>query len=236
MFNLSLLGCVGKDDDADKIIFAVSADYPPFEYKVGNEFEGFDIDVAKQIALKLNKEVEFHDMSFASIFAAVESGRVDAGISTVTITEKREQNFDFSVPYYSEVLSILYSHRNPIMKAEHLSGKTVSCLLGSTMEIWARENLSNSNIITTDNNNQSVQFLSSGRVDAVIIDSVLCGDFSRHSNLLMCSKIGNTDSAYAILLKKGSKLKSEIDSILHNLENEGILNDLKIKHRLVSGN
>ena len=72
--------------------------YPFFEYKVKGELVGFDIELGKMIAQELGKKAEFQDLQFSSILAAVQSGMVDAAISTISITEERQKTFDFSIP------------------------------------------------------------------------------------------------------------------------------------------
>lgn len=85
--------CYAKipNNDTQYIHFAVAAEYPPFEYNDHGELKGFDIDLARLIAKKLNKEALFDTMQFSSILPAISTGQVDAAISTLTITEQRKR-------------------------------------------------------------------------------------------------------------------------------------------------
>ena len=76
--------------------FALSADYPPFEFESKGELQGFDVDLAKNIAQQLGKEAAFQNIPFSAVLAAVQNGTADAAISTVTATPQRKKNFDFS--------------------------------------------------------------------------------------------------------------------------------------------
>ena len=122
-----LAGC-GKEQNDDQVIrFAVSAEYPPFEYVVDYDLVGFDIELAKLIAEWLGKKAVFEDMKFASILAAVQSGSVDAGISTITVTQDRIRNFDFSDPYYNESMSMIFLKERPINTKEDIASQTKKC-------------------------------------------------------------------------------------------------------------
>ena len=80
----------------EKITVGLSADYPPFEFKQGEEIIGLDVDLAKEIGNQLGVEIEFKDMAFASLLSALNQGEIDMVISSVGPNEERRKNFDFS--------------------------------------------------------------------------------------------------------------------------------------------
>ncbi len=91
----------GTDDpkSVKKVNVAVNAEFPPFEYYKNDELKGFDIDLMNAIAEKAGFEIEYVNIQFDEIMYAIMSGRVDCGISAITVTEQREQSFDFTRPY-----------------------------------------------------------------------------------------------------------------------------------------
>ena len=75
---------------AEKLVVGAYPSNPPWEAKnEKGEFEGFEVDLVKAIAKKLNREVELQDLGFQALFAATSSGRIDVAISTITITPER---------------------------------------------------------------------------------------------------------------------------------------------------
>ena len=82
----ALYGCKSKKNN-NTITFATSSLYPPFEFLENGILSGFDIDLAYAIGKELQKEVVFEDMQFSAVLPALQSGIVDAAISTITITE-----------------------------------------------------------------------------------------------------------------------------------------------------
>ena len=93
-----------SDPDRNKAVngtltVAISATFPPYEYYNNAQITGIDIDLAKIIAQRLNKQLIIEDMEFDAIINAVQSGKADLGIAGMTITPERLRNVDFSIPY-----------------------------------------------------------------------------------------------------------------------------------------
>jgi len=87
---------------AGVIKVGTSADYPPFESvdANGNKF-GFDVDLMTEIAKRLDIKLEWVDMPFDSLIAAVQEGKIDASISAFNYSEERDKTIDFSDAYYT---------------------------------------------------------------------------------------------------------------------------------------
>lgn len=112
-----------KKDDADFLHFATAAEYPPFEYSDHGEIKGFDIDLAKLIAKELGKKAVFDNMQFSTVLPAISSGQDDIAIATISVTDARKVNFDFSEPYYFEGMASVYHSDRPITTPRQLKGK-----------------------------------------------------------------------------------------------------------------
>lgn len=209
------------------IIFAICADYPPFEYYSSGELTGFDIALAKAVAHELGKEPDFKDMSFSSLFPALQNEIVDAVISTVTITRDRAKNFDFSNPYYVESIAVLYDKGQMIQSVADLENKKMACQLGTTMEIWLKEHTKKTQILTMDSNPSAVEALKAGHVDGVVIDTVQAVAFARKNPQLTYYILANSDTGYAIAFKKGSSLVEKVNAILETFQENGMLDSLK---------
>lgn len=224
-----LSGCNDKQS-SDVILFSTSIDYPPFEYKIKGDFVGFDIELAEMIAKELGKKAEFQDTDFSTIFTAVQNNMVDAAISTITITPEREQNFDFSRPYYVESLAILFPRDHPITEQSELLGKKIACQLGTTMEIWMKRHAKETEVITVNNNMQAIEALKAGYVDGVLVDQAQAAAFSNKNPQLSYKVIAKADTGYSIAFKKGSPLKDAVNNALESLEAKGIIEGLKKKY------
>lgn len=218
-----------EDGEKNYIVFGISAEYPPFEFYKSDSLVGFDIDLAKLIAKEINKEAKFEDMQFSSIMPSIQNGSVDAAISTITITEERKKNFDFSESYYEESISVIYKEHLPLRNKESLNNKKIAAQLGTTMAIWLKNNLPDTELIIMNNNNQAVEALKAGHVDGVLIDSVQAVSFASKNQGLAYSFIAKSENGYGIAVKKGAKLKEDINSALQSLNEKGELDKLKNK-------
>ena len=220
-----IISC-NSDIKTNIIKFGVSGDYPPFEYYENNQLVGFDIDLAKLVSKELGKEAHFADMQFSMILPSINNDSIDAGISTFTVTKERQEKFDFSDSYYLESLAIVYLKDKPMNELAH---KKIACQLGSAMEVWLKENAKDSILVVVDNNNQAIESLKAGHVDIVLIDEVQGIAFCNNNSNLISKVIAQSDRGYSIVLKKGSKLKDDINMALKKLENSGKIAELQKK-------
>ena len=89
----------GVDRSNGTLTMATNAAFEPYEYYVGQDIVGIDVDICKAICDKLGYELKIEDMEFDSIINAVSSGKADFGAAGMTITEDRLKNIDFTDPY-----------------------------------------------------------------------------------------------------------------------------------------
>ncbi|MAS12000.1 MAG: amino acid ABC transporter substrate-binding protein [Nitratireductor sp.] len=114
---------------------------PPWEYKTETGgFEGFEVDVAREVAKRLGMDVTFQDLGFQALFAATSSGRIDFAISSISITNERLQNQSFTQPYYDSDGTIVGREDSKVTTLEELDGKTIGVVAATTGEAWAKEN------------------------------------------------------------------------------------------------
>jgi polar amino acid transport system substrate-binding protein len=211
------------------ITFSTSAEYPPFEYMEKDKLTGFDIELAKLVAKELGKEAAFENMQFSSILPALINGQVDAAISTITITEERKKNIDFSDGYYTETLATVFKNEQPITDKSQLESKKVACQMGTTMEIWLKKQVPSAEVITFDNNNQVIEALKADHVEVVLMDGAQAYVFSQKNRGLSFAKIAQSEAGYGIALNKGSALKDKINQALKSLESKGEIRKLEEK-------
>jgi polar amino acid transport system substrate-binding protein len=116
--------------------------YPPFEYREGGEMTGFDVDIMEEIANRLGLQPEWVDSPFDTIFTDLANGQFDVVISGATITPEREQEVNFSDPYFRSLQALVVSEDSGIGSFDDLGdGDSVSVQSGTTGELWAEENL-----------------------------------------------------------------------------------------------
>ena len=104
---VALSGCE-EEVVENKIIVGTSADFPPFEYIDENgDIVGFDIDLITAVLENLNYTVEVKDIGWDPLIPSVQAGNIDVIAAGMTITDDREEQIDFSIPYYKANQSML---------------------------------------------------------------------------------------------------------------------------------
>ncbi|MGG6296119.1 basic amino acid ABC transporter substrate-binding protein [Leptolyngbya sp. AN02str] len=151
---------------------ALDPTFPPFQTQTGEgQFEGFDIDIMNAIADAGGFTMELQGLPFDGIIPALQSGTMDATMSTMTITAERAQVVDFSRPYFQSGLAIAVREDNTdITSLESLAGKSVAVQIGTTGEIEARS-ANPAEVRTFDSTPLALQELANGNVDAALSDA-----------------------------------------------------------------
>ena len=73
--------------------------YPPFNYQnEAGEFTGFDVDISKEIAKRLEVDVEFVTSKWAGLKGGLNADKFDTIIAQMTVTEERKESVDFTDP------------------------------------------------------------------------------------------------------------------------------------------
>jgi polar amino acid transport system substrate-binding protein len=228
IFVLALFGCKESEQkESNELHFATAAEYPPFEYSEHGILKGFDIDLARMVAKELGKKAVFDNMQFSTVLPSLTSGQADAAISTITITETRKKNFDFSDPYYFDGMVAIFRKTTAINKSSQLSGKKLSAQLGSVMELWLRSHFPNDEITTMDNNNQAIEALSAGHVDVVVMDASQGPVFCQKHTDLTYTYLTQAQDGYGIALKRDSPLTAQINKALNKLIANGSIEQLE---------
>ncbi|MDR8410348.1 glutamate ABC transporter substrate-binding protein [Nonomuraea sp. 3-1Str] len=130
-------GCAAAEHtsvlDADTIVIGVRPDLPSVGYrKPDGTFEGFDIDVARYIAGKLGKRVDFEPVLAADREKAITSGKADLVLATYTISMDRKQKVLFAGPYHISYQDILVrGDDGGIRNVRDLKGRRICEVKGS---------------------------------------------------------------------------------------------------------
>ena len=155
----------------------VKCDFPPFGYIGANgQKGGYDVDVARrfaQIAFGKSTRVSMECVTTPSRIPALMSERVDIIISTLTYTAQRDEQIDFSPPYYDATGRLLVRNDTNIANLGALSGKTVVTTRGSIYDRWVRNCFKSSNLLVLDSTTSATLALKDRRADTFMFDDAL---------------------------------------------------------------
>jgi polar amino acid transport system substrate-binding protein len=158
-----------------KLTVGMELAYPPFEMTdTVNKPTGLSVDFAKALGKKLGREVIIENMAWAGLIPALETGKIDLVISSMTITEERKKTIDFSDPYAMANLALLIAKDSPVKNYADLDqpGKKLAVKKGSTGHAYALANLKNAELMVFDKESACVLEVVQGKVDAFTYDQL----------------------------------------------------------------
>jgi polar amino acid transport system substrate-binding protein len=210
-----------------KLIVGVKTDFPPFGFldKKGVN-KGFDIDIATAVSRELfaNEDaVHFVSVTSENRIPFLTSGKIDLVAATLTITEEREKQVDFSIPYFVTGETILVRADSRITKYQDLAGKKVATIKGSTGDIAIGELVPAAERIKFQRNFEALQALKEGRVEAFVQDFVLLyALLQKNRGLKMAGVTPFRPGRYGLAVRKGDKeWLNFIDAALTKMKETG---------------
>lgn len=120
----------------DTLIIGTNAEFPPFSYIDNDQIVGFDIDVIKEAAKRLNKKISLVNMSFEALIPELQLGTIAVIAAGITPTEERAQRVFFTTTHFSgdPLLAIQPKNSTPIIQPKQLLKKIVVVNQGYTAD------------------------------------------------------------------------------------------------------
>lgn len=213
---------------------AMEGTYPPFDYRNSKgELEGFDVDVAKVLAERLQVKPQFITTEWAGILGGLQAGKFDVIINQVTITPERQKALDFSQPYvYSSVQLLQRKGDEREFKSladlkEHKVGVTIGSVFADVVK--AQPGVV---VKTYSGTPEGLSDLVSGRIDAVLNDRLMNPYLIQTSGLPLRSGASLPDGGQelGIPFRKGNpKFAEAINSALDSMRQDGTLKNIAMK-------
>jgi polar amino acid transport system substrate-binding protein len=217
---LVLGACGGDDDDSsseasssDALVICSDIPYAPMEMEAEagestpSGYTGFDIDLVQAIADGADRTLEVKVTPFDGIFAALDADNCDAVVSSVSITDEREQNMDFTEPYFDAEQSIMVTKANEskYTSLESLAGATIGVQSGTTGEEYVQANTPDgATVQALPGAAELFAALEAGTIDAVIQDyPINAYRTTQDEDFVITAKIP-TDEKYGMAVKKGN--------------------------------
>ncbi|MGX1193496.1 cystine transport system substrate-binding protein [Metabacillus sp. SLBN-84] len=242
-FAFMLAGCGSSQDKQEektawdtikeegKLKVATSGTLYPASYHDSetNELTGFEVEVVKEMAKRMDLEAEFSEMAFDGMLTSVQSGKVDLAANDITMTDERKEKFDFSVPYkhsYGTAM-VRKDDLSGIKSLEDLKGKKAAGEATTTYMAVAREYGAEEVIYDNATNDQYLRDVSTGRTDVILNDYYLqrlaVAAFP-DLNITIHPDIKFNPVSQGIIMKKDSdELKKEIDAVLNEMLEDGTI-------------
>ena len=103
-----------EDEPTEKKAIVIGTkDAPPFSMRdAGGRWYGISIELANRVAVDLDVEIEYRELTLQGLLDGVRDGTLDAAAAALTITSEREETIDFSHPFHTSGLGIAVPARS----------------------------------------------------------------------------------------------------------------------------
>ena len=228
---MSILLLTGCKSDDNKLILVTEAGFAPYEYYQDGEIVGVDIDIAREIAASLGKELVIKDVSFDFIINEIKSGKSDIGAAGMSITKERLEEVDFSVEYAVSNQVVIVPMDSKITSIDQISNQRIAVQLGTVADSYVNENYKDATVIRQKKYLSMVEDLKAGKVDLIIMDLLPASEIVKSNDgLKILDEYLFTDK-YGMAIKKGNKeLLDKVNDVLTRLMSEGKREEYTIKH------
>ena len=211
-----------------------SATFVPFESiemaaDGSKNYVGMNIDIVKAIVEKNGGSVEFVDMPFKSLMAAIQAGQIDFCSGGMAPTEEREKTLDFSEIFFYPRNASVYRAEDDYPDLDSLQGKTVAYVFGTNYQQVA-ESIPDVNAVGIQGSPACIEEVKSKRADACIIDGAGASEFLKNNDTLKMSLLDKTDDCFAIGFPKESPYYETFNNTLKEMMDDGELNKIIAEH------
>lgn len=223
--------------DAGVLKVGVMGTYQPYNFlNEDKEMDGFDVDIAKEIAKGLDVDIEFVSQEFSGMIAGLQTGKFDMVASQMTITDDRKKEMLFSDPYITNQVKVIVKDDNTeITSVEDFVGKDIGVGLGTNDETYLRNELmpevGEFNIRTYDDVITSLKDLDSGRIDATINNMYALKPIIE-ANGLKIKAVGEpikSDQAGIAVKLDNETFIEEVNTILADIKADGTYDEIFMK-------
>jgi polar amino acid transport system substrate-binding protein len=215
----------------------VGTELPAPPFWIGNDYDsltgGFEVDLAKEIAKRLNLGgVKFIEMPFTGLVAG-QRCRCDIDFSQVTITDERAKVVDFTEPYFAADQGVLVKKGTAVATADDAkklkwgaqATTTGASYLADTLKPTSEPKLYEKTV-------DMFTAFNAGQISAVMLDTPILLGAIKNNQVRDAEVVGQfkTGEQYGGVLKKGSPNREAFNQVIRTLKSEGFISQLYQKY------
>lgn len=215
--------------------------YPPFNNLTPDgKVVGFDIDIAQALCDEMKVKCEFVTQDWDGIIPALQAGKFDAIVASMSITDERKKQVDFTDKYYNTPPAIVAPKDTDIKGAtkEDLAGKTIGVQGSTTHANYAEATYTDSTVKLYPTADEYKLDLVNGRLDAVNDDIVVLQDWLKTPDGACCKVVGTIKPVEAIhgpgigiAVRKGDdELREALNKAIQTIRTNGKYKEINDKY------
>ena len=234
-------------EDKKKLIIATEGAYPPYNFVAADgTLQGFDVDFAKALCVKLNADCDIIKQDWDGMIPGLIAKKYDVIVASMGILPEREEKIDFTIPYYQSPTGLVAAKSAGItvgadghVDPASLAGKKIGVQRATAYETFAKEKWPKAEITVYDSSESADLDLTAGRIDArfddfiVLKSGVLSGDskddFERVGNIWGEKEFGSKGEGIGV--RKGeTELKDAINKAILDMRADGTYKQINDKY------
>ena len=220
----------------DKIRFVTEGAWAPFNFIDSSGIaQGFDVDIALALCAKMDAECTMQTQDWDGLIPALKVKKFDAIIASMSITEERAKQVDFTEHYYSGGLRFVAAEGKPFdTSKEGLKGKVIGAQRATVAGLYLEDNLADVVEIKLYDTNDNVYLdLKSGRLDGALSDELPTYEWLQSEAADGYEYKGEAfakDDKIAIAVRKGDKLREKLNKALAEIIADGTYAKINAKY------
>jgi len=225
---------------SDSIVFAIDPTKPPMQYiNPKGELVGFEIDLLKEMGKQGDFTPIFKQVSWQDLFNGLEGDQYDAACASISITDERKNQMEFTSPYYRIAQAILALPDAGLSVIGDLKGKKIGIKKGTTSHDII-EKYSKIDVLEFPDIPTAIKALYTHKIDAILCDGPVAGYYAlldekkaNHAEIVFVLEQEQLEM-YGIAVKRGNKeVKSMLNKALRNIQVEN--KDIELQKKWFSG-
>jgi len=227
-------GSLQKVLDSGQLVIGLDEEYPPMGFRDDSgEIVGFDVDVAKEVCNRLGIQLVTKPIDWGEKENELNSGNIDCIWNGMSVTPERAQAMNLSDPYMKNELIFVVADSSSIESMTDLKGCRIGVQTGSTtLDALAESSLDTEiTIIEGSNNIELYQMLSSGSLDAILVDSIVSYWYISNSDetfYVLPESLGEETFAVGFR-KEDTALCDRVQELISEMKTDGTLRDISEK-------
>lgn len=247
---LATTGCGQTDELSGTLKVGVRADVYGFGYlnEETGKYYGLEIDIANELAGRMGyADAEFTTVTPDDRKETLLAGDVDCLIACYSVSESREENFDFSPAYYEDSVVMVVEKSSRIDSLDDLKGLTIGTMSGANTAPQLANKLyelgfTDGEVLTANDDNSHVTFdtwtldqydsyqelsdaLEEGEVDAMAMDGAIAHAYMTDDRQVL-EGVSIEDQSFAVATQKGSELSESVSAAIQAMLDDGTIDAL----------
>lgn len=205
--------------------------YPPFSFHKGGELTGYDVDYFREVGKRLGVKVQFVETPWDSMFAGLNSGRIDIIANQVTKNEERIAQYDLSSPYVTTTgVVVTKKDDNSVKKLADLKGKKSAQNITSDWANTAKG--AGANIVSVEGMDKAAALVEQGRADAFVNDELAVKYYlATHPNSDLKIALTTEDKSESVFTaRKDTNITPAVSKVIDQMEADGTSKKLYDKY------